>query len=95
MSSTKMIRHFFPDWLTDPDSVQWLVSVPENTKAKCKLCKKTFSLSNIGCQPLTILVSRRKHIKAVNAIAVFAEAREKVKSFNPKSFKEFISCSNF
>ena len=90
-----MIRHFFPDWLTDPGSVQWLVSVPENTKAKCKLCKETFSLSNIGCQPLTSCASRQKRIKVVNAIAVFAEAREKVKNFNPKSFKEFISYSNF
>ena len=38
------------DWLTDSDFVQWLVSLSESTKAKYKLCKNTFSLSNMGCQ---------------------------------------------
>ena len=40
-----------------------LTSVPEdNTKAKCKLCSKTFSLSNMGNQALKSHGAGKKHI---------------------------------
>ena len=89
MSSTKKNdqTYFSSDWLTDPDFVQWLVFVPENTKGKCKLCKKTFSLSDMGRQALTGHASGQKHIKIVNAISVFAKPVKKSKGLNPKSLK--------
>ena len=72
-----MIRHFSSDWLTDPDFVQWFVSVPESTNTKCKLCKKTFSLSNMDRQALTSHASGQKHIKVVNVFLVFAKPVKK------------------
>ena len=44
----------------------WLTSVPEdNTKAKCKLCAKTFVLLNMEEQALKSHVARKKHITVV------------------------------
>ena len=44
----------------------WLTSVPEdNTKAKCKLCAKSFSLSNMGQQSLKSHAAGKKHIPVV------------------------------
>ena len=44
----------------------WLTSVPEdNTKAKCKLCAKTFSLSNMGEQASKSHGAGKKHITVV------------------------------
>ena len=45
----------------------WLTSVPEdNTKAKCKVCAKTFSLSSMGEQALQSHPAGNKHITVVN-----------------------------
>ena len=89
MSSTKKNNqtYFSSDWLTDPNFVQWLVSVPENSKSKCRLCKKTFSLSNMGRQALMSHTSGQKHIKVVNAISVFAKPMKKSKALTPKASK--------
>ena len=44
----------------------WLTSVPEdNTKAKCKLCAKTFSLSEIGEQASKSHAAGKNHITVV------------------------------
>ena len=41
--------YFQADWLLNDEFKIWLASVPEdNTKACCKLCKKSFGLSNMG-----------------------------------------------
>ena len=41
--------HFQADWLLNDEFKIWLASVSEdNTKAHCKLCKKSFGLSNMG-----------------------------------------------
>ena len=39
---------FNRDWLSKADYKPWLASVEDVTKAYCKMCMKTFSLSNIG-----------------------------------------------
>ena len=37
------------DWLSGEEYKDWLLPEElDNTKARCKICKKTFSLSNIG-----------------------------------------------
>ena len=42
---------FNSDWISRDQYKAWLTSVPEdNTKAKWKLCTKTFSLANMGEQ---------------------------------------------
>ena len=35
------------DWLTDPDFKNWLTDTNDNTAACCKVCHKTFKLSNM------------------------------------------------
>ena len=42
--------YFFKDWLEDPDFKNWLVICTNITQARCKLCQKKFSLSNMGGQ---------------------------------------------
>ena len=49
------------DWLEDPDFKNWLVSCTNNTQARCKLCQKTFNLSNMGRKALVSHVSGKKH----------------------------------
>ena len=39
---------FNRDWLSKADYKPWLASVEDVTKAYCKMCMKTFSLSNMG-----------------------------------------------
>ena len=62
-----------------------VVPVPENIKAKRKLCKKTFSLSNMGGQALISHASGQKYSKVVNAISVFAKLVKKSNAFIPET----------
>ena len=48
------------NWLEDPDFKNRLVSCTNNTQARCKLCQKTFSLSNMGRQALVSHASGKK-----------------------------------
>ena len=51
MSKKKDQTFFLHDWLSDPEFKMWLVEVPGcNKLARCKHCKKSFNLSNIGHQ---------------------------------------------
>ena len=57
---------FNSDWMSKDQYKAWLTSVPEdNTKAKCKLCAKTFSLSKTGEQALKSHAAGKKHITVV------------------------------
>ena len=53
--------HFSKDWLEDPDFKIWLVSCTNNIHARCKLCQKTFNLSNMLIQALVSHTSGKKH----------------------------------
>ena len=47
----------------------WLVEVPGDNKfSRCKHCKKTFNLSNMGCQALVSHGTGQKHqnIKSIS-----------------------------
>ena len=58
---------FNSDWMSKDQCIAWLTSVPEgNTKAKCKLCAKTFLLSYMGEQALRSHAAGKKHITVVN-----------------------------
>ena len=65
----KKMPHFVrfnSDWMLKDQYKTWLTSVPEdNTKAKYKLCAKSFSLSNIGEQALKSLTAGKKCITGV------------------------------
>lgn len=64
-----MSQTFFQDdWLSDPCFNSWLLEVPRNNKyAKCKLCNKTFELSNMGRRAVSSHMDGRKHQKKVVA----------------------------
>ena len=54
---------FNTDWMSEDQYKALLTSVPEyNRKAKCKLCAKPFSLSNMGEQALKRHATGKKHI---------------------------------
>ena len=57
---------FNNDWLLKEQYKSWLIPVSEdNTKAKCKLCSKVFSLLNMGEIAIKSHASGKKHIAAV------------------------------
>ena len=57
---------FNSDWMSRDQYKAWLTLVPEdNTKAKCKLCAKTFLLSDMGEQALKSHAAVKKHFTAV------------------------------
>ena len=57
---------FNSDWMSKDQYKAWLTSVPtDNTKVKCKLCAKTFSLSNMGEQALKSHAAGKKQIIVV------------------------------
>lgn len=60
--------YFQDDWLSDPSFNSWLEEVPGNNKiAKCKLCNRTWELSNMGRRAVTSHMEGSKHQKKVVA----------------------------
>ena len=59
--------YFSKDWLEDPDFKNWFVSCTNNTQARCKLCQKTFNLSNMGRQALVSHASGKKNTNFMTA----------------------------
>ena len=53
--------YFSKDWLEDPDFKNWLISCTSNTQIRCKLCQKTFNLSNMGRPALVSHAGGKKH----------------------------------
>ena len=67
--------YFQADWLLNDEFKIWLASVPEdNTKAHCKLCKKSFGLSNMGKAALINHQTKSKkhliHMKNMSAFLI-------------------------
>ena len=73
--SKKKKTIFNPLWLEDDEFKSWLCSSKESDKARCKLCKKDFELSNMGRQALISHASGKKHKEIDIKIKAF---------FNPK-----------
>ena len=44
--------NFSNDWLKDPNFKEWLGKASSNNEARCKICHKTFKLSNMERQAL-------------------------------------------
>ena len=57
---------YFPDtWLTDLQFSVWVTKSTDSKKAYCKLCKKQFSLANMGVKALTSHAKSEKHLKRI------------------------------
>ena len=57
-----MSTKFNQEWLSKEEYKRWLMPVPEDmTKAKCRLCSKTFLLSNMGEIAIKSHASGKKH----------------------------------
>lgn len=56
--------HFNPEWQSSSDFKNWLLpSSKSSNEAYCKLCQKTFSLSNMGLSAVKNHLKGDKHIK--------------------------------
>ena len=52
--------HFNTDWLSREEYKDWLLpEESDNTKVRCKVCKNTFSLSNIGETAVEVMLKGR------------------------------------
>ena len=84
MSKMKDQTYFSKDWLTDPDFKNWLADINDNTAARCKVCHKTFKLSNMGRQALISHASGKSHKKPFDIKQFF---------FQPKNSEQSKGCS--
>lgn len=70
-------------WLQEPSFASWLVKVPNDVYvARCKLCCKTFSLSNMGRRAVTSHMSSAKHVRSNSAMSESASMRIFLNSSN-------------
>ena len=53
--------HFNLIWLNDPNYSNWLVATGDSSSVKCKLCNRTFTLSNMSKGALESHKSGKKH----------------------------------
>lgn len=61
-----MAVRFNREWITKEDYKEWLLpEESDNTKARCKLCQKSFSLSNMGEPALKSHAQGSKHKSAL------------------------------
>ncbi|GBM88592.1 hypothetical protein AVEN_197639-1 [Araneus ventricosus] len=82
---------FQDDWLSDPSFSSWLEKMPLNNKiAKCKLCVKTFDLSNMGRRAVSSHMNGIKHKKKVEASQKSASLFKKGASQNRSSLQLLI-----
>ena len=57
-----MAARFNLDWMNKEEYKDWLLPEhSDNTKARCKFCRKTFSLSNMGEPSLKSHAQGKKH----------------------------------
>ena len=57
-----MAARFNIEWMSKEEYKDWLLPEDsDNTKARCKLCRKTFSLSNVGEPSLKSHAQGKKH----------------------------------
>ena len=69
--SVAKLTYFQNDWLKNADLKDWLLPADKKTQARCKRCRKTFELSNMGVQALKSHAVGKKHKKDAEAVACF------------------------
>ena len=79
---SKKQTYFSDTWLTDLQFSVWVTKSTDSKKAYCKLCKKPFSLSNMGVKAL------RSHAKSENHLKRIKEKESVQNFFNKKLTSE-------
>ena len=83
-NEAKMTTKFHRDWIAMDEYKEWLLPDEEDsTKAKCILCQRSFTLSNMGTRALKSHAQGKKHQSMVLHVAkgnatpqgLFEEAR--------------------
>jgi hypothetical protein len=97
MASVKKTS-FSNSWLLHPDFKLWVAEVKSDPfSAHCKLCKKSFTLSNMGVQALTSHMKGKKHQSAFSAsqnpslLAFYSSTKPTVSSAPSKNVKSIFS----
>lgn len=63
-----MAARFKVDWVDDPEFNDWLEELPSDIhRAKCSVCKTTFSLSNMGRQAVRSHAKGAQHQNRIRA----------------------------
>ena len=79
---SKKQTYFSDTWLTDLQFSVWVTKSTDSKKAYRKLCKKSFSLSNMGVKAL------RSHAKSENHLKRIKEKESVQNVFNKKLTSE-------
>ena len=69
---------YFQDcWLVDDRFKDWISETQSRTEARCKLCRKTIMLPNIGVQALKSHADGKKHKEHCMKVSVFLRKKNK------------------
>ena len=95
MSKNKKLTYFQDKWLDKSSEFHlWLCKATENTEAKCRLCKSTFSLSNMGVRALKCHAETKSHQKLVQDQLKISTFFEKRRNVSKESSEKTDSFSN-
>ena len=72
--------YFQESWLSDERFKDWLVPAQTKRETRCKRCKKSFALSNMGLQALKSHAEGKKHKQLCAAVGVFLKTKPVTKS---------------
>ena len=68
---------YFQDcWLVDDRFKDWISETQFRTEARCKLCRKTITLSNMGVQALKNHAGGKKHKEHCMKVSVFLRGKK-------------------
>ena len=67
--------YFQERWLSDERFKDWLVPAQTEREARCKRCKKSFALSDMGVQALKSHGKGKKHKQLCAVVAVFLKTK--------------------
>ena len=81
-------------WLSDERFKDWLVPAQAKREARCKGCKKSFTLSNMGVQALKSYVEGKKHKQVCAVVAVFLKTKPVTKSTTSSPGLSPLSCTS-
>ena len=82
----KVEKIFFQEsWLSNEEFKSWLVLTENKLQVRCKRCKKTFGLSNMGVQALNSHALGKKHKEVVAAVSVSFKKSTKSQSTHSES----------
>ena len=78
MPKKKRKTYFQKSWLDQEQYKDWLAEAPEDTNAKCKLCKKVFKLSNMAADALKSHANSELHKQEIKNLQVIQSFFDKL-----------------